>query len=95
MDCQAMMQHDSGTFETWAFDLPPANIHYVVYAFHAIDPLEPVQKEALEVGRYQWRLLAQVIAWFHFRFRNFVSVAVMKVDGNGNVWIPLSWIRRK
>lgn len=84
-------------YQTWAFDLPSTHVHYAVFAFPplTIDPLEPMKDTSVEIGRYRWRWWAWLVAGFHFRFRNFVSVAVMKVDGKGNVWIPLSWIRRR
>jgi hypothetical protein len=82
-------------YGTWAFDSPSINIHYAVFAFPIIDPLAPEDGVSIELGRYKWKLIAWLIAWFHFRFRHFASVAVMKVDGCGNVWIPLSWIRSK
>jgi hypothetical protein len=92
MDRKAMIRD----YQTWAFDLPSTNIHYAVIAFPTIDPLKPAEEDAsIELGRHKWKLVAWMIAWFHFRFRHFASVAVMKVDGNGNVWIPLSWIRRR
>ena len=77
----------SRDYHTWSFDLPATSIHYAIYAFLSIDPLAPAEKTYSELGRYQWKWLAWLLAWFYFRFRNYASVAVMKVDSNGNIWI--------